>query len=87
MPYSFCLESSVSEDSGGFFLPARQQRYPLHIRHADYLFYDEANGTVHGTGNVLMTYGNDTLKSDEFWYVLKEKKYYAKGNVIYYRIP
>ncbi len=74
-------------ETGGFFLPAKDKRYPLHIQHADNMVYREAEGYVHGTGHVLMTYGEDTLLADEIHYSPKEKLFQAKGNVVYYFQP
>jgi lipopolysaccharide assembly outer membrane protein LptD (OstA) len=74
-------------ETGGFFLPAKNKRYPLHIQHADNMIYREHEGYVHGDGNVVMTYGEDTLIADEVNYSTVDKIFKAKGHVVYHFQP
>jgi lipopolysaccharide assembly outer membrane protein LptD (OstA) len=75
---------SFSLSTGGFALPMKQQRASLNIVHADKGIYQEVDGVVHATGNVILVYGTDTMIADEVWYTPQERKFRAQGNVSYY---
>ncbi len=86
---AFSIQQTVSEDTGGFAFPGRDQRYPLYIQHADYgiQFDIDSAVMVYGKGNVVMTYGDATLYSDEVWYTASDSTFHAKGHVVYYYRP
>ncbi len=76
-----------SEAMGGFKLPAAKYRGPLHILHSDLFSYEDQSGIVHGHGNVVLSYGNDTLEADEVFYNSKLKTFRAEGNLVYTFVP
>ena len=43
---------------------------------------NEKNNTIKAEGNVIVTNNQYKLKANEITYFLKEKKVFAKGNVI-----
>ena len=49
---------------------------------ADTIIKNEANNTIRAEGNVNVTNNQYKLKANEITYFLKEKKIFAKGNVI-----
>ena len=77
-------KKSFSLSTGGFALPSKQQRAALTIVHADKGIFQEVDGVVHATGNVILVYGTDTMITDEVWYTPQERKFRARGNIRYY---
>ena len=49
---------------------------------ADTISKNEENNTIKAAGNVIITNNQYKLKANEITYYLKEKKVFAKGNVI-----